>query len=669
MFAAAAAALEPRPQVARSLWCEQNLYLPAETSATPGPYDLARYAYLRQPLDAVDDPEVEQVVLCWATQLGKTTLLQAILASQAILSPVPAMLGSADKDSMIELRDKFYALAEASPSVKPTLPDARLRNNRWIDVGGTRCHLAYSYNTQRMSGKSCALVLCTELDRWRKTLTHGDPFKIIAQRVKAFHRFKIVVESTPSNEGSRIYRLYEQSDQRRFLVPCPSCGHFQELRFFPHKRGPYAGKGGVGNLHDAKGNLRSPDEVVDAAHYVCERGCVIENSEKPAMVRLGQWVPRGQSVNAAGELEGTPLRTKRIWGARLSSLYAETVSFGRCAAEWLQSRDKLEELQVFYNDWLALRWKRRAKTIAWQDLGRRLKGQYQPGVVPPWAYFLTVGVDVMKRFCRYVVRAWGEGGRSALVQWGATRRVQEEPGEEASEEERRMWKARLRLSHLHALAEEVILRRWYLPPGEKNPAGYAGLVPALVGIDVGYEPHLVHEFWLGLGTARNRVRQVRGMAEIKGGERFRMRVVERSARDGKPYEGGQTVWDINRAYFNNDLHSRWRAPVDSPAAWLLTAADTHLCEQYLRELVNEAPEMTRNKYGRMVPVWKKVDEHIENHYFDCEVYAAALADMAVGGDWRGLANLAAKTQPTKKPAAVRESPYSAREVEGFSARD
>lgn len=148
-----------------------------------------------------------------------------------------------------------------------------------------------------------------------------------------------------------------------------------------------------------------------------------------------------------------------------------------------------------------------------------------------------------------------------------------------------------------------------------------------------------------------------------------MRVVERSARDGKPYEGGQSVWDINRAYFNSDLHSRWRLPTDSPAAWLLTAAETHLCEQYLRELVNEAPEMTRNKFGRMVPVWKKVDEHIGNHYFDCEVYAAALADMAVGGDWRGLANLAAKTQPAKKPAVMSESPYSARDNEGFSARD
>jgi hypothetical protein len=108
-------------------------------------------------------------------------------------------------------------------------------------------------------------------------------------------------------------------------------------------------------------------------------------------------------------------------------------------------------------------------------------------------------------------------------------------------------------------------------------------------------------------------------------------------------------------------------PVDSPAAWLLTAAETQLCEQYLRELVNEAPVMTRNKYGRMAPVWQVVDENLGNHYFDCEVYAAALADMVVGGDWRNLANLAAKPKP---PVPRGESPYAARDDHAdYSARD
>lgn len=666
MFDEAVAALAPRPTLARSEWCSRELYLPPESSATPGVYDLERYPYLREPLDAVDDPRVKQIVLCWATQLGKTTLLQAVLASQAMLSPVPAMLGSADKDSMIELRDKFYAFASASPAVSPTVPEPRLRNNRWVDVGGLRCHLAYSYNTQRMSGKSCALVLCTELDRWRKTLTHGDPYKIISQRVKAFHRSIIIAESTPSNEDSRIYRLYEQGDQRRFMVPCPRCNHWQELRFFPYKKGPMKGFGGVAGLYDAKGNLLPADAAIEAAYYLCEKGCRFESSEKLLAVRAGRWVPRGQKINARGKLTGTPLKSPRIWSSQLSSIYSETVSFGDMAAEWISARDKLADLQVFYNDWCALRWRKRTKSLSWQELHRRLRGQYNPGTVPPWAYFLTAGVDVGDRYCRWVVRAWGEGGRSALVDWGTTRRVADEPAGAASEEARRQWHEQLRLGHLRALTDEVLQRSWALPGGEANPQGHRGLSVTLAGIDVGYKPHLVHEYWLSLGALRSRVYQVRGVAELKGGERWTRRLVERSARDGKPYEGGQEMWQINRAFFNADLHSRWRLPVENPAAWMLTNAEQHLCERYLRELVNEAPHQERNKYGRPTTVWKVIDENVGNHFFDCEAYAAACADMIVGGDWR---NLAAQSAPPRRPGPeTGATPYAARNNAGFSAR-
>ncbi len=667
MLVAAAAALEPRERVSRSQWCAENLYLPAETSATPGPYDLTRYAYVREILDAVDDPEVQYIILPWATQLGKTTFLQAVLASQAMLAPVPAMLASADKPSMIELRDKFYSLCEASPLLATEIPEQRLRNTRWIDVGGTRCHLGYSYNTQTLSGKSCALVLCTEADRWRKTKTHGHPIKVAEQRVKAFYHWTIIIESSPSDERSHIMARYDQSDRRRFLVPCPHCGHRQELRFFPYKKGARAGRGGIVGLHDKNGKLRSADEVIESARYRCEEGCEITNLEKPLMVRAGRWVPQGQSLTKDGELVGTPLRSKRIFGARLSSLYAETISFGAVAAEWLNSKESLDQLQVFYNDWLALRWKRRAKTIAWQELHRRLQGNHRPGVVPPWAYFLTAGVDVGKTNCRYVVRAWGEGGRSALVEWGVTRRSRLEAPAELTAEERERWQQEARLGHLLALEQEIIQRRFYLPEGEKNPSGVQGLAPALVGIDCGFEPHLVHEFWITLGAARARVRQLRGVAEIKSGERWRSRVVERDARTGKPYEGGQEQWDVSRAYFCADLQSRWKLPHDAPAAWLLTSAPLAECESYLKEVVNEAPQQKPNKYGRMQTIWCKVNEGVGNHYWDCEVYAAALADMVVGGDWRGLADKARRTRATQQ--ATRDEAYLPRTNENdFSAR-
>jgi hypothetical protein len=49
-------------------------------------------------------------------------------------------------------------------------------------------------------------------------------------RVLSGRSYKIVTGGTPLDEStSAIARLYGQSDQRVFEVPCPSCGAFHEI--------------------------------------------------------------------------------------------------------------------------------------------------------------------------------------------------------------------------------------------------------------------------------------------------------------------------------------------------------------------------------------------------------------------------------------------------------
>ena len=147
--------------------------LPAETSSSPGRYDLRRFAFWRNVLEAVDDPCIETIAIQAATQLGKTTLLQAILASRPAIAPGPAILAAPDRDACRELRDKFYRLAEATPALCRRLPPEWRRNDQWIDFQNMLCHLAWSGSRQRLSGKSCMYVLCTEVDRWRQSPREG----------------------------------------------------------------------------------------------------------------------------------------------------------------------------------------------------------------------------------------------------------------------------------------------------------------------------------------------------------------------------------------------------------------------------------------------------------------------------------------------------------------
>ncbi|MFZ1415330.1 MAG: phage terminase large subunit family protein, partial [Defluviicoccus sp.] len=61
----------------------------------------------------------------------------------------------------------------------------------------------------------------------------GDPVALAEARTRTFSwRRKVFLASTPTIKGlSRIEREYEASDQRRYFVPCPHCGHRQWLKF------------------------------------------------------------------------------------------------------------------------------------------------------------------------------------------------------------------------------------------------------------------------------------------------------------------------------------------------------------------------------------------------------------------------------------------------------
>jgi phage terminase large subunit GpA-like protein len=59
----------------------------------------------------------------------------------------------------------------------------------------------------------------------------GDPITLAERRTLSANR-KIIAGGTPLEEGtSPITRLYQQSDQRVFEVPCPACGAFSEIRW------------------------------------------------------------------------------------------------------------------------------------------------------------------------------------------------------------------------------------------------------------------------------------------------------------------------------------------------------------------------------------------------------------------------------------------------------
>ena len=612
----------PREPPLRSQWCEENIQLPTALLASSR-FSFEGREYQREILDAVDLVDVRELVFLAAPQTGgKTQLTRAIIQSQGEVDAAPMMFAGPDRDYVSEQRDVIYASCEITDALRRRIPPRRLRNNRWIDLGANYVYLAWSGSSQRLSGRSCKVVIVSEADRWRTSVTGQatvNPVNLAEKRVRAFWSPTVFYEGSPVANSPNLWRLYKSSDQRTFRVPCPHCGQYQELRFFVHKEGPFAGAGGVIGLKRADDSWKTPEEAKKDAEYLCEQGCVIDNADKSAMVAKGVWAPKGCDV-VDGEVVGVPDYPGQRRGYQLNALYGPTVSFGDAVHYYLTNRDTEAGMLSFFNDWLSLPFQPRGKTPRWEELGRRLAGSYSLGFVPAAAYFLTGSADVHPDRVDWVVRAWGDGCTSWLIDFGSLFRVDRSAeGEEAQEQ---------LASDLAQLDEAVLNKRW--PVMGENPQGHSSLGVLKFGIDCGYRPTDVYAYVRA--HPGDKVLAVNGDPKITPGLLYRLSHREVNSRTGKRYPAGTKSWGIDTAAYKADIQGRWNADRSAPGAWLLPGNILEVGEAYLRQITNERPRYEiRN--GKKTVKWEVISEYIGSHDWDCEVYARALADMVVNQEW------------------------------------
>ena len=78
----------------------------------------------------------------------------------------------------------------------------------------------------------CKYLMMDEVDAYPVDADgEGDPVSLAIKRTSTFNKKKILMISTPTIKGmSRIEKeYYENSDARRFFLPCPHCNREQFL--------------------------------------------------------------------------------------------------------------------------------------------------------------------------------------------------------------------------------------------------------------------------------------------------------------------------------------------------------------------------------------------------------------------------------------------------------
>lgn len=373
--------LNSPPRYSISEWAERFRYLSREYSAQPGRYSLDIVPYAKEPMECAKDASIRSVVLMWASQTTKTTLLENVCGYFIHAEPSPILMVQPTVEmAQAWSKERFNATVRDTPVLREILTEAKSRTSentiQLKTFPGGNLAIIGSNAPAGLAGRPRRVVLLDEVDRYPASAgTEGDPVALAIRRTESFHNSVIYLTSTPTVKGlSRIENEYEQTDKRKWFCPCPTCGHWQTLEW-----------------SQVKWPTREDGEHdIESTYYECAgKGCHWDDDLRRKAISSGEWRPTAQFTGKRGYfLNGiySPFKPKRGFKSRLHQM----------AAEFLEAKSGgSEQLKTWTNTFLAETWQDHGDSVEPTSLFARTE-QYSPETLPPLVAIVVGGADVQK---------------------------------------------------------------------------------------------------------------------------------------------------------------------------------------------------------------------------------------------------------------------------------
>lgn len=376
-------------------WADKYRILP-ETSAEAGPWRTSRTPYLREPMRAFTDPNVNRIVMVASSQVGKSELELNIIGYIIAQDPGSILyIQPAEADGKKFSRQRIAPMIKACPSLRGKVADVKSR-----DGGNTILQKMFPGGSLTITGSNSApalasmpirYVLGDERDRWADSAgTEGDPWELAQARQITFYNRKSVEVSTPTTKGSsKIEESYNQGTQERWKHCCPNCGEYNEICFesikVDHKKTVV--------------NNREQHSVKVIGHVCPDCGHIFPQDvmrKQPA-----KWI--------ADNPEQIKTGCRSFW---LTAFASPWVAWESIMLDVFKNQDNPEKLKVVYNTKLGKLWEHRDVNQTDEELMTRLE-EYS-AELPDGVLCLTCGVDTQDDRLEYEVVGWGKNGES----WG-----------------------------------------------------------------------------------------------------------------------------------------------------------------------------------------------------------------------------------------------------------
>lgn len=327
-------------------------------------------------MDCANNSDVREVVLMWASQTTKTTLLENVLGYFVAAEPSPILLVQPSVEmAQAWSKERFNATCRDTPILRDLVTEQKSRTSentiQLKTFPGGNLAIVGSNAPSGLAGRPRRVVLLDEVDRYPASAgSEGDPVALAIRRTESFWNSVIYLTSTPTLKGaSRIEKAYEQTDKRNWFIPCLKCGTHQVLRW---------------------SNVRWEKQREHEAYYICDH-CETRWNDAYRVdgIKKGHWQATAPFGGKRGyHLNGiySPFAAKRGFASRLHQMVVDFLEAKAGGAE---------QLKTWTNTFLAETWQEEAEILEASSVVGRCEN-YTPQSLPAQVAFVGGGADVQK---------------------------------------------------------------------------------------------------------------------------------------------------------------------------------------------------------------------------------------------------------------------------------
>ena len=394
--AAFADGITPEPTLTVSEWADQSRFLSNVASSEPGLWRTSRTPYLREIMDCLSPSHAAQrVVVMAGAQVGKTECGNNWIGYVIDRAPGPMLMVQPTVEIAKRVsKQRLAPMIEATPALRNRVADARSRDSgntvQLKEFDGGVLIITGANSGAGLRSMPIRYLFMDEVDEYPGDVDgQGDPVALAEKRTSTFSRRKLLFTSTPTIKGiSRIEREFLASDQRRYFLACPACGHRDYLTWSDptHHR------------------IEWDKDAPETARMVCGNPACearIDERHKTAMLLGGEWRPTAAASATAG--------------FHLSALYSPAgwKSWAACASEFLEAKEDPFRLKTWVNTVLGETWEERGDSVEVGALRTRLERYVAE--VPVGVGVLIAAVDVQGDRLEATVKGYGENEESWLI--------------------------------------------------------------------------------------------------------------------------------------------------------------------------------------------------------------------------------------------------------------